>query len=260
MSTLKNIFLQATRPSRLKIMTKKALGRLERRNKITDLAWLEQNAVSFEEEVGCVAPGLWAESNHVAREIDRKARAKLAALPVTLGGGGATPCIYFLTRLLKPEVIVETGVAAGYSSQAFLQALDENGAGELFSSDFPYFRVADPEKYIGCLVDDGLKGRWHLLIEGDESNIPKIAAQVKSIDLVHYDSDKSYAGREFAMKHLMPLLSERGVLLMDDLHDNTFFRDFVSRQSRPWRVFRLGNKFVGMIGEVKADRLARPAP
>jgi hypothetical protein len=35
---------------------------------------------------------------------------------------------------------------AGFSSSAILTALKENGEGILYSSDFPYFRIKNPEK------------------------------------------------------------------------------------------------------------------
>ena len=75
-----------------------------------------------------------------------------------LGGGGAYNIIYFLTRLIKPKIIFETGVGAGYSTYAFLTAIKENNLGTLYSSDFPYFRLNKPERYIGFLVTDDLIG------------------------------------------------------------------------------------------------------
>jgi len=230
-------------------MAKKVLRRLERRHVDDNLKWLQENAVSFEETVGSISPSLWQEALDAANVIDHVAQVKLSELPVQLGGGGATPYLYYLTRLTKPQVIVETGVAAGFSSLAFLEALDKNGFGRLFSSDFPYFRIASPEKYIGCIVPDHLRTRWSLRIEGDDSNLPAIVSEVSRIDLVHYDSDKSYAGRAFAMDRVKPLLSRDSIVLMDDIQDNSYFKDLVEREDPPsWKVFRYGDKYVGLIG------------
>ncbi len=232
-------------------MVKKVLRRLERRHVDDNLKWLEENAVSFEETVGSISPSLWQEAREASGAIDLSAQKKLRALPVQLGGGGATPYLYYLTRLKKPQVIVETGVAAGFSSQAFLEALEKNGFGRLFSSDFPYFRIADPEKYIGCIVDEHLKARWSLRIEGDDSNIPAIVSEVDRIDLFHYDSDKSYTGRASAMDRVKPLLSEESIVVMDDIQDNSYFKDLVEREDpSSWKVFRYGDKFVGLIGRL----------
>jgi hypothetical protein len=35
---------------------------------------------------------------------------------------------------------------------------------------------------------------------------------------------------------------------MDDIDDNTFFRDWVAKTGRPCRVFGGGRKFVGLVG------------
>ena len=144
--------------------------------------------------------------------------------------------------------MVETGVAAGFSSQCILSALGANGTGHLYSSDFPYFRLERPEQYVGYLVDADLKDRWTLHIDGDRKNLPRILSQVSEIDLLHYDSDKSRSGRTMAMDLLGPKLANESVLIMDDIHDNLFFRDFATRQNRPWRVFKSTNKYVGLIG------------
>ena len=45
--------------------------------------------------------------------------------------------LYFLVRELKPEKIIETGVHRGVSSLFILQALEDNGKGELYSIDLP---------------------------------------------------------------------------------------------------------------------------
>jgi hypothetical protein len=45
------------------------------------------------------------------------------------------PSLYLLTRLLRPNAIVETGVAAGVSSYFILQALQDIGKGQLYSVD-----------------------------------------------------------------------------------------------------------------------------
>ena len=63
--------------------------------------------------------------------IEKEAKYKLSNLSVKLGGGGNFVLLYFLARKLKPEIIVETGVAAGWSSLAFLRALSKNGFGEV---------------------------------------------------------------------------------------------------------------------------------
>jgi len=42
-----------------------------------------------------------------------------------------------MTRILKPEIVIETGVFEGHSSLAILLALEENNKGCLYSIDLP---------------------------------------------------------------------------------------------------------------------------
>jgi predicted O-methyltransferase YrrM len=261
-STLANILAQAVRPSRFLVMARKAARRFESRGDAAKtLRWLEDNAVSFESIVPASRMPLWREACEVADAINRRAAAKLAALDVTLGGGAATPYLYYLAKLLRPGVIVETGVAAGYSSLAFLQAIRSNGTGRLYSSDFPYFRIADPEKYVGCLVDADLRRDWELYIDGDETNLPRILARVERIDLLHYDSDKSYRGREVALRLLRPKMAPDAFIVMDDIQDNAFFMDFVGRSGgHDWLVFRYEGKFVGLVGDPRLLRQGEGSP
>ena len=151
-------------------------------------------------------------------------------------------------RSLRPRTVVETGVAAGYSSTAVLSGLRANGAGKLFSSDFPYFRLERPERFVGVLVDPELREGWTLFLDGDRRNLPRIRAAIDHVDLLHYDSDKSRAGRSMAMRALAGALSNRSILVMDDIQDNLYFRDFALAQTRPWRVFASTSKYVGLIG------------
>jgi predicted O-methyltransferase YrrM len=169
-------------------------------------------------------------------------------MAVPLGGGGQFQLVHFLVRHLQPRVVLETGVAAGWTSQAILSALEANGAGTLYSSDFPYFRLEDPERYVGCLVDEQLKHRWHLALNGDRANLAEFLPEVGTIDFVHYDSDKSVEGRQFVMDAIASRLSPDAVVVMDDIDDNTFFRDWVTRSGRPFRVFARGRKYVGLTG------------
>ena len=65
-----------------------------------------------------------------------------------LGGSSSVLLLYFFTRLLQPKYVVETGVAAGFSSYSILLGLSHNQM-NLFSSDLPYFRQSEPLRFIG---------------------------------------------------------------------------------------------------------------
>lgn len=252
-----NIFRAAVKPSQLTVMLKKVVRRVfDSRGSLTEkenLAWLANNCSDFSIVASKLDLDLWNESRTFESELKTHANKVLAELDVDLGGGGYYPMIYFLVRHLKPETVVETGVAAGFSSSAALSAMKKNQSGKLLSSDFPYFRLPNPERYIGVVVADDLKKRWELFVEGDDANLPKIMEVVSSIDLLHYDSDKSYSGRETAIETLRSRFTDNTVLIMDDIQDNSFFYDYVKQCSdKPWYVFKFEGKYIGVFGEFES--------
>jgi predicted O-methyltransferase YrrM len=247
-STLRNIARNALRPHYLPVMARKVAARLRPSHREEAALWAAEHAEDLD-AFGCALdPAQWEASTAWAERFRAEARARLDALPVSLGGGGQFRLVHFLVRLRQPRVVLETGVAAGWTSQAILAALAENGAGTLYSSDFPYFRLEDPQRYVGCLVDDALRPRWHLALDGDRANLARFLPEMGTIDLVHYDSDKSVEGRQFVVDAVAGRLAPDAVVVMDDIDDNTFFRDWVARTGRPFRVFARGRKYVGLTG------------
>ena len=252
---IQNILSQIKNPVKRSIIIKKIVRRIfsnsSNQENEKNLNWLNENAILISDYAGQMDPLLWEESIEKTNEIETVGKTKLASLPVSIGGGGASPLLYFLTRKLQPEVIVETGVAAGYSSFAFLAAITKNKWGRLYSSDFPYFRLQNPEQYIGILVPQELRNYWNLYIEGDENNLPKIVDSVSAINLFHYDSDKTFEGRRFGLETVKPKLTSKSVIIFDDIQDNCHFYELTkSLDPAEWKIFRFENKFVGMYGNI----------
>lgn len=247
-STLRNVARNALRPHYLPVMVRKLVARLRPSGRDEALRWAAEHAEPVAAFASAIDAALWAEAGEWVAAFEPRARARLAALGVRLGGGGHYQLVHFLVRHLRPRVALETGVAAGWTSAAILTAMERNGVGTLYSSDFPYFRLDDPEQYVGCLVDDHLRAGWHLGLRGDRANLAEFFPEIDELDFVHYDSDKSIEGRGFGMDAVTPKLSPGAVVVMDDIDDNTFFRDWVARTGRPFRVFERGGKYVGLTG------------
>lgn len=254
-SKIQNILTQFLKLSRFKIILGKILRRFfdikGKLSKKENKKWLIKNCTNFEAYAKKRNRLLWNESKRYAAFLKINSRAALKNIPYDLGGGGYYPLLYFLTRLKKPRVIVETGVAAGFSSSAFLAAIKQNRFGRLYSSDFPYFRLKNPEKFIGLTVKEDLKNNWELFIEGDEINIPRILKKVAMIDLFHYDSDKSYLRRKKVYCLIKKYLSSDSITIIDDIQDNSFFFDLVEAEKpQKWRVFKFEGKYIGLIGSL----------
>jgi hypothetical protein len=249
MGKLVTIVRNTLRPGYLPVMARKVFYWLEKNEVPAARDWASRHAIPLDEYALSISPVLWDEALLWSESFKAGASRIVDEVGLDLGGGGSIELLYMLTRLLRPAAVLETGVAAGWSSAAILSALEVNGHGVLYSSDFPYFRYDNPEKLVGVVVPEHLRDGWHLYLRGDRKNIPAILREADSFALVHYDSDKSRAGRKMAMNMLRGHLAAGGYVVMDDIQQNLFFRDLVSASSAPWAVIPKQGEFVlGIMG------------
>jgi predicted O-methyltransferase YrrM len=247
-----NIFKNVFKKKYFLTIFKKIFKRFEKDTSIEAKKWAKSNANQTTEEFcRSIDSPLYDEIKTEIKSIEEYAKNKLSKLSVSLGGGGNYKLLYFLIRKTKPLIAVETGVAAGWTSLAILRALNKNRKGFLYSSDFPYFRLKDPEQYIGYLAQDEInKKNWFLDIRGDDIALPEIMSQLnnKSIDLFHYDSDKSYSGRVNALKILSSKINSKTIIIFDDIQNNLHFKEFVKKSSNDFSVYEFEGKFIGITG------------
>jgi predicted O-methyltransferase YrrM len=227
----------ASHPRSAFVMLRKLAKRLDGTGRYSpgdNARWIDAHKLLPSDYAAARDPELWREALQFGESLRDRAKPILAGVPFDMGAGGDYEFLYWLTRHLKPMTVVETGVSAGWSSQAFLAAMEKNGSGKLYSSDFPLFRVRDPDQYIGVLVEDSLKHRWELHTEGDEIALPRILNSVRSVDLFHYDSDKSISGRRTAYSLVKPRL--KGPMLMDDILNDSWFRELVEEEGLSFTI------------------------
>ena len=208
--------------------------------------WAEERAVSIPAALEKVGLG----RKHDVPELDKsllseaERRAKHAA--VQMGGAGDLQLIYAAVRLCGARAALETGVAYGWSSLAILAALAENGGGRLSSVDMPYPKMNN-EQFVGIVVPENLRANWTLIRLPDRNGLKRaIADQGGSIDFAHYDSDKSYYGRDFAYPLIWAALAPGGVFISDDIEDNLRFAEFVAEKNVSFAVTECSGKFVGI--------------
>lgn len=164
--------------------------------------------------------------------------------------------LYLVVRGMRPDVIVETGVAQGVSSSFILSALDENGKGRLHSIDLPHFkdsisrmqerRRAADRVYVrrdlgtGWLVPEELRTKWTLTLDSSKNVLPGVK---DSVDLFFHDSSHTYENMTFEFEWAQEHTRRGSVLVSDDIDRNTAFSDFLVRHSGCWQpisVSRVG--------------------
>ena len=192
------------------------------------------------------------------REMEA-ARAAAASVPMTLGGPGDLTFLHSLVRATGARRVIETGVAYGWSTLAVLTAFEpDDDAARLVSVDMPYPRQGN-ETFVGAVVPPRLRGRWTLIRLPDRPGLRRAIARFGgAVDLAHYDSDKSHAGRSYAYPLLWEALAPGGVLVSDDIQDNMTFAAFAEATGAPLAVTRAHGKYAGALRKPGAG--AAPTP
>lgn len=135
------------------------------------------------------------------------------------------PRLYALVRKLEPDTIVETGVCNGVSTYIVLQALEENGKGNLYSIDYPDpDRIPDGEDP-GWIIPDDLRHRWSLTKGLSQDELPGVVADLDGIDLFIHDTMASIFDEELDI--VWPKLAPDAVITADDIHKSDVFSEVV---------------------------------
>jgi predicted O-methyltransferase YrrM len=153
------------------------------------------------------------------------------------GMAAALDSIYVIIRVLKPNIIVETGVANGASSFYILLALKRNKKGHLFSIDFPNLdptAIIPQNKEVGWLVPQVLRDRWTLIFGKIEEKLPKLLEELGSIDIFYHDSLHTYEHMMFEYKLAWGKLNKGGLLISDNIDLNNAFKDFCKEVKASW--------------------------
>ncbi len=153
-------------------------------------------------------------------------------------GPGTSEWLYCIVRSLRPMVVVEVGVAEGYSTAVILAALDANDRGRLVSTDI----VAG----VGALVR--AHPRWELRILEARSPAKQLVAlltDLGEIDLFFHDGDHHYLGQSddflAGVRHLRP----GGVFISDDVDFSWAFLELCQRLDVAPVVLGEGRKEAG---------------
>ena len=132
--------------------------------------------------------------------------------------------IWCLLTHLRPDKVIETGVARGVTSRVILEALERNGAGHLWSIDLP---AMDPSLHqeIGIAVPEGLHGRWTFVAGTSRKVLPELLAQIGPIELFVHDSSHTRRNVRFELDQAWRAIGH-GAAVADDVDKSTAFASF----------------------------------
>jgi len=140
---------------------------------------------------------------------------------------------YSVVRALRPEIIVETGVASGVSSSHLLLALERNQKGTLHSVEIGDSAYLPAGKEPGWIVPGWLRARWQLHIGDVKAILPGLLRELGQVDIFIHDSLHSYEHMKFEFELARPYIKHGGLLLADDALWNSAFSEFAQAVSSP---------------------------
>ena len=168
----------------------------------------------------------------------------LESLPTGTGRGAMTleaELLYVLIRIIKPEVVVETGVGAGKSSAFILKAMQKNGKGLLYSIDLP-----DEHQSSGWVIPEDIRARWDLRLGSSRELLGPLLQEIGPIDVFLHDSEHSYENMMFEFRTIWPFLKRNGLFLAHDVGRNDALFDFCRDVKVSWTRVRTFHVLAGL--------------
>lgn len=239
-------------------------GRRDRRRP----PWPYEVTEACEERLHELIGAHWpCDERHGFEEVWNAAFADLAARGLQVGRGAfggwddadalLGRLAWCLARHLRPERIVETGVAHGLTTRVLLEALERNGNGRLWSIDLPPLLERALAQETGVAVPERLHERWTLLRGSSRRLLPNLVADLGQIDLFAHDSTHTARNLRYELEQVWPALAPGGAMLIDDVEKNVATGQFLQAHPRTPVVISTSDDGEALIGcLLKPARLA----
>jgi predicted O-methyltransferase YrrM len=132
--------------------------------------------------------------------------------------------LYAAIRAARPEVVVETGTAAGASATYILEALERNGQGCLYSVD-----VEHRDRLSGRLIPEHLRPRVHIRTGDSLSVLPELLKEAGNVDFFLHDSLHTYVHMMAEYEMVYHHMKHGGVICSHDVLLTNAWKHFIKR-------------------------------
>jgi len=137
----------------------------------------------------------------------------------------------------KPKVVVETGVANGFSTRILMSALELTG-GKLHSFDV--------NKECAAVYTGNGDWNFHLVPQKRQKKYFKELTSQWEVDFWFHDGDHSYLWQEFEYKFALSKLAAGGLILSDDIDTSEAWLEFCERKNLEYECVFDSRKIFGM--------------
>ena len=139
---------------------------------------------------------------------------------------------YATARVLRPSLIVETGIHGGLGSRLLLLALarnrEEGAPGELVSIDI--------DTAAGALVERPLRTDWQPVF-GSTYDVLKPAISGRRVGMLIHDSDHTYECERFEFEAALGSAGDRIALISDNAHASSALPDVAKEHGMAYAYF-----------------------
>jgi hypothetical protein len=137
--------------------------------------------------------------------------------------------VWCLAWHLRPEKVVETGVARGITTRFLLEALERNGNGRLWSIDLPPLLDRKLRSQTAAAIPERCRRHWQYVEGSSRRRLPRLLADLDEIGLFVHDSIHTGRNLRFELDHGLAALGARGAVVSDDVHMNAAFQAYAGR-------------------------------
>jgi predicted O-methyltransferase YrrM len=204
-----------------------------------------------------LAIGACADCLALLPEVRAAVAGRLARLSHQDAGMALAEMLWVLVRHLRPERVVETGVARGISSAFTLDALTRNGTGHLWSIDLPPLG-GDWASQVAVAVDPAARQRWTYIRGASQRKLPGLLARLGSVDLFTHDGLHTRKNQDREYRTAWPYIRAGGFLVSDDVNFSDAFVRFAGRIGQEPVLIREPAKHT-VIGFLRREAAGRPA-
>ncbi len=169
--------------------------------------------------------------------------------------------VWCAARHVNPDVVIETGVAHGVTSRIILEALNENGAGRLWSIDLPHPLDNQLHAQTGVAVTDDCRPRWTYIEGASKQRLPPLVSEVGHVNMFVHDSLHTAKNTLFEMEQAASAMRHGGIMLVDDIKSHLGFATFARRHPEYQSIVCETEDKIGMFGiAVKGSRAVAATP
>lgn len=156
--------------------------------------------------------------------------------------------LWCTARHVRPDVVIETGVAHGVTSRIILEAMNQNDLGHLWSIDLPHPLDRQLHAEIGVAVTEDCRPRWTYLEGASKRQLPALVSQVGHVDVFIHDSLHTAKNTLFEMERAASAMRAGGVMLIDDIKSHLGFATFAKRHPEYRTIVCETDDKIGMFG------------